>query len=785
MKTSNLNIAILFFAIFALAISCSPIRKYPADKRLLVSNKLKMNKNAIDAAELKTLYKQKPNRKNLGLYLNIRFWNYASKGKETGFKRWIKNTLAAEPVLLDTTLAESTLKQLEYYLNNHGYFNADISYSVKYPKKRKRCAKIEYKITTHTPYKINSVNYAINDATLKAFVLSEKSKCLIIPGEIYNVDNIDAERERITRTLRNNGYYYFSKDYINFIIDSSLNTHKVDIKIKVSDAMAPSAIKSDSLVTAKHRRFSLNKIIINTDFETDKNIINTYDTVKVIIPARLKKRPPKVYYYAFRNKLKINKKTISQSVYVDSGDIFNISDVEKTYKSLLDLKIYRFVNINFQELERTSDVTGSLDCIIRLTKSPTQALAVSTEATNKGGELGVSAGLVYENKNLFRGADLFDVKVNGAVEFQSVKKNAIKEEPVIKSLPFINTVETGLELNLKIPRFLIPIKQERFPKYFKPKTILTTVFNYQIRPAYERYYLSGSFGYQWKESEHKTHILTPLQVNMIKINPDSTFKAQIDALDNTTLQNAYRDHITTALSYSFIYNTQKINKNEDFIYLRTNVELAGFIFWITNQIRKKQGSYTLLGTPYSQYYRLDVDFRYYMVFDEFNRIVFRTAAGYGSPLDNKNVLPFEKSFYMGGANSMRGWRLKTLGPGAYKQPDSISLEKIGDISLEMNVEYRFPIYKILRGAIFLDVGNIWLRKPSNQLPLAVFNVNTFLSELAFDSGLGLRADFGYFVIRLDGAVVIKDPSMPVHSRWIGQNSNKFMVIGNLGIGYPF
>jgi len=744
-----------------------------------------MNKNSVDAGELKSLYRQKPNRKNLGLYLNIRFWNYSTKGKETGFKRWIKSTFAAEPVLLDTTLCVSSLKQLKYYLENHGYFNSDISYSVKYPPSRKRAAKVTYKVFTYKPYKINKVSYSINDATLKAFVYSEKADCKIKSGDIYNVDNIDAERDRITRTLRNNGYFYFSKDYISFNIDSSLNSRQVDISIKILDARAPSDIKPDSMITVKHKRYTLNKIIVNTEFEPDINISKTYDTIRSLIPNRIKNRPPKIYYYVYSGKLKINKKTISQSVFIDSADYFNITDVEKTYKSLLDLKVYRFVNITFKEIKGGSNVTGELDCLIKLTKSAVQAIAVSTETTNKGGELGLSAGLVYENKNLLRGADIFSMKINGAVEFQSLKKNAIKEKPVIKSLQFINTVEAGIGLNLKIPRFLIPIKQERFPKYFKPKTNIEAVFNYQIRPDYERYYISGSFGYQWKENDYKTHILTPFQVNMVKITPDSSFKAQIDALNNTTLQNSYRDHITTSLTYSFIYNTQKLNSPHDFIYFRTNVELAGLIFWVTNQVRKKQGAYNLLGIPYSQYFRIDADFRYYMVINELNKIVYRAYAGFGSPYDNDNVLPFEKSFYMGGANSMRGWRLKTLGPGAYKQPDSLSLEKTGDISIEMNIEYRFPIYKILRGAIFLDVGNIWLRKPSNQLPLAVFNYKTFLGELAFDSGLGLRADFGYFVIRLDGAVIIKDPSMPLHSRWIGQNSNKFMVIGNLGIGYPF
>jgi len=771
--------------ITVLALSCSPIRKYPKDKYLLVRNKVIMNKNDINVSDLKTLFKQKPNRKNFGLYLNIRFWNYATRGKETGFKKWIKNTFAAEPALLDTTLAESTLTQIGYYLNNHGYFNSDIAYHVKYPKNHGRNAKVEYKIKTYTPYKINSVGYIINDAILKAFVYSEKADCKIIPGQIFNVDKINAERDRITRTLRENGYYYFSKDYINFILDSSLNTHHIDVKIKVSDALVPSKFKPDSLITVKHKRYILNKILINTDFEPDKNKVRTYDTVRITIPARQKNRPPKVYYYVYNEKLKINKKTISQSVFADSGDYFKISDIEKTYKSLLDLRVYRFVNISFQEFAGQGDQYGELECIIKLSKAPVQALSVSTEATNKGGELGVTAGLVYENKNLFRSADLFNIKLNGAIEFQSLKKEAIKETPIIKSLRFINTIETGIELNIKIPRFLIPVRQERFPKYFKPKTNINALFNYQIRPDYERYFLSGSFGYQWKENDYKTHLFTPFQVNIIKIFPDSTFKAQIDALNNRTLQNAYRDHITTSLTYSFIYNTQKINKTEDFIFFRTDAELAGIMFWIINQARNKQGTYSLFGLPYSQYYRIDAEFKYYMVFNQFNSIVYRIYAGYGAPLGKNNVLPFEKSFYMGGANSMRGWRMKTLGPGAYKQPDSLSLEKIGDIALELNLEYRFPIYKYFRGAIFADAGNIWLRKPSTQFPSAVFQLKSFLGELALDAGMGLRADFGYFVLRLDGAVVLKNPANPKYSRWIGQNHNKFELIGNIGIGYPF
>jgi outer membrane protein assembly factor BamA len=429
--------------------------------------------------------------------------------------------------------------------------------------------------------------------------------------------------------------------------------------------------------------------------------------------------------------------------------------------------------------------TGFLNCIIKLSKALVQAISISTDATNTGGELGVAAGVTYTNKNLFRGAEIFAIKVKGAVEFQSFSKKYSLEKPVIQKLKFVNTIETGVNLDLNVPRFLLPVNQTKFPKYFKPKTNINVVFNYQIRPQYERFYTSASFGYQWKESEYKTHFLTPLQVNVVKIYPDSIFYAQIDLLNDIALQNSYRDHIITALSYTFLYNTQQINKNIDFVYLKASGELAGFLFYIVSQIQKKPGAYNLFGIPYSQYFRLDADFRYYMYFAKSHLIVFRTYGGYGMPFNNANVLPFEKSFYEGGANSMRGWRLKNLGPGSYNGASTFALERIGEIGLEGNVEYRFPIYSYFKGAAFVDMGNVWMRKQNDQLEGADFKFNKFLSDLAFDGGLGLRVDFGYFVIRLDGAVVLKDPAKPINTRWIGQNSDRFAVYGNFGIGYPF
>ncbi len=774
------GVIVLLF--FAFATACNPIRKYPKGTYLLKKNHININKTNLDINEMRSLIKQKPTRTNFGLYINIRLWNFAVKGKETGFKKWLKNTIAAEPILLDTILTESSVRQLKYYLESHGYFNSKVEYVTKY---KKWGARTDYLVNTKTPYTVRNINYLIPDATLKAFVYADKNNCKIVSGENYNVDKMDGERDRITRNLQNNGYFYFSKSYISFLVDSSMNSHQIDISIKISDAMGPSKKNPDSLVTVKHKRFTINKIIVNTDFERDRPTNTHYDTIRAIIPNRVKTRPHKVYYFCYPNKLKINLRTLAQTIYIDSNDVYNYNDVDMTYKSLLDLKIYRYVNIEFQSLPDTSAVEGKMDCYIKLSKSPTQALAVSTDATHTGGELGVQASLIYTNKNIFHGAEIYDVKFNGAVDFQSFKKSTGVIKPVIPNLSFIHTIETGLELNIKIPRFLMPVRQYRFPKYFKPKTNINASFNYQIRPEYERYYAIGSFGYQWKENQYKTHYLTPLQVNLVKIFPDSTFTSQVDSIKDRALQNTFRDHIITALAYSFVYNTQNINLKEDFIYLKANAELAGLLFWVYSKIQKRQGAYELFSIPYSQYYKIDADFRYYMYFNDKNLMVFRTYAGFGGPLDKENTLPFEKSFYAGGANSMRAWRLKTLGPGSYKDSATYALDKIGEIGMEFNVEYRFPIYKFLRGAAFIDIGNVWLRKKEALFPGGEFNITRFIGELAVDGGLGLRADFGYFVIRVDGAFVIKDPAQSKNSRWIGQNDRRFLIFGNFGIGYPF
>jgi outer membrane protein assembly factor BamA len=228
-----------------------------------------------------------------------------------------------------------------------------------------------------------------------------------------------------------------------------------------------------------------------------------------------------------------------------------------------------------------------------------------------------------------------------------------------------------------------------------------------------------------------------------------------------------------------------VGQNQDFMYFRGNIELAGFLFWLLNEARGRSGTWSLFDIPYSQFARFDVDYRYYTYFKKGTSLAMRVNAGIGLPLTNKNSLPFEKYFYLGGSNSMRGWRLRTLGPGSYDEGDTVRTDNIGDIGLELNLEYRFPIYKYLKGALFVDAGNVWLRKENPLYPGGNFEFNRFYKEIAVDAGAGIRIDFDFLLIRLDGAIPLKEPRMPEGQRWIFENDRKFKIYGNLGIGYPF
>ncbi len=752
-------------------------------KRLLVKNKIECENKNIETDELYSYIRQKPNRKILGMFrFHMGVYTLASNWKDNKFTNWMENTIGEEPVYLDTMLANQSMRQFELYMGTQGYFDAKVSKKIK--KRGKRKAIVKYKIKTNEPYTIRNINYQIDDNELKDFIFRDTAVSLVQEHKPFNIDKLNKERARITNNLRNIGYYYFSKEYINYQADSTVGNKQIDLTLIVSDFQRQHPTKQDSIITEKHNRYIINSITVNPDFDASIRDKRDYDTT---VYRPFKNDTTYKYFFISRNEnLSIKPKIIGQSIFYKPGDYYRQKEIDETYRRLTSLEIFRFSNIQFRETNNSDQRNvDTLDCTIQLTRSPVNAANLELEGTNSSGDLGVATNIVLQNKNIFKGAEVFNITLNGALEVQQVTGGMSKDE-VLGALPF-NTLETGINAGLDIPKFLLPIRAEEFSKRNLPQTSINTGFHYQFRPDYVRTIGNVTFGYQWQETNAKRHIVNPFEFSTVKLNPDSSFIKRLEQIQDERLKRSYRDHLTTSSSYSYIFSNQQLSKLSDFIYFRINLESAGNLLQWKNDLmdspKTMGGNYTLFNIKYSQYLRTDFDFRYYRVFNELNTVVSRFAMGIGHAYGNANILPFEKSFYAGGANGIRAWKIRSLGPGSYS--DENNFDKTGDLHLETNLEYRFKIYSFLDGAAFIDAGNIWLLDPSPEYPGGTFYFDMFLADVAVGGGLGLRFDFSFFVFRIDGAMPIRDPKKPVNQRWIDDTFSIKDMKFNFGIGYPF
>ena len=491
-------------------------------------------------------------------------------------------------------------------------------------------------------------------------------------------------------------------------------------------------------------------------------------------------------YFVYATNPKINIKRFDQIIHIKDNEAFSVSKVKNTYRGLSNFKIYGNSNITFDtnvvKHHFADDGRNWLDCNILLQRNKLNGYSVELEGTNSSGDLGIKGNIVFQNKNIFRGSEQFRLRANGGFEAQSIRStNADNGENSV-----FNTTEFGLDASVFFPRFLSPVYLKNFIRDYQPKTNITTGVNSQKRINYSRFIINLSFGYDWMASTTVQHVLTVMNINSVKVDPSAAFRDTLDLETNQRIKDQYSNHLIIGLKYSFIYNNQNINKLNDFFYFRANFESSGNALSLFNNSMPRDTASNqreLLGITYAQYFRFDFDFRYYRLLTEKNRLVFRTIIGAGLPYGNSLEMPFERSFYSGGANGMRGWQFRELGPGSYNGTDDV--ERIGDIQFEVSGEYRFPIYSMLNGALFTDVGNIWTINESNYLPGGKFGINSFYEELAVDAGVGIRLDFSFFIFRIDYAIPLRDPARNDGDRWMFHDLQLSHSRLNFGIGYPF
>ncbi len=720
--------------------------------------------------EIKNYIRQKPNKTILGMKFHLGLYNISPKDKESGFiTDWLR-TIGESPVIFDEFSTSKTSSQLELYFRNKGYYDSEVSDSVIFKKKK---AKVIYTIQANEPYRIRNIKYSFEDSSMTDLIIDDKTHSLLKNGDLFDVDILSDERERIAELTRTKGFYYFSKEYIFYQADSSLNDKQVDINIIIKKFKQ--STPNGGYIEREHPLTRIRNVYIHTNYQPKialGNFAEYASELDTIVSNGI--------YLVYRGEENIKTTVVTESNFIQPGDLFNMTNVSRSYRNLSALHAFRLVNINFKEAENDSLFKGkSIDCEILLTPSILQSFTVELEGTNSSGNIGAAGNLIYQHRNLFEGAENFDLRFKGAME-------TLKES---YSNDFGNMVEIGSEMKVTIPKFILPFKTDQFIKKYNPSTSVSMAYNFQRRPDYTRTIANVSFGYNWKGNRFLTHIINPIELNFVKI----PYKSQdfSDWLEGKYIYYSYQPHLVSVTNYSLIYTNQNIQKSANFQYLRLNLESAGNILSTSYKILDIEAegeNYKLFNTEFAQYVRGDIDFRYYDIINKNNSIVYRFFAGAGVPYNNSNALPFEKKYFAGGANSIRAWQVRNLGPGSYSEELTSSYpNKTADIKLEANIEYRFKLFWLLEGALFVDAGNIWAINSSDEREGALFQTNTFYKEIAIGTGFGTRFDFSFFVFRLDLGIKAMDPSVIDGQNWIIGNrkmtSDDFTI--NLGIGYPF
>lgn len=756
----------ILFSLVILGLSGCAVRKYVPEGKTILTKYEVVNespKYSFSKSEVSSRIVQKPN-KNLFGWLP-RVWVYYKTIDKTdrGFYRWVNKNFGVEPVYYNSMLTADSKRQIENYLNNTGFFKSKVVATKNDKNKR---AKVVYRIKPKKPYTIRDVNRKIYDSAIAKEVQVIDNDMLVKSGDNYDVFVMDKERDLIMTHLRDNGYYFFTKENIVYEVDTNLMQKKADVTLRIDGQ--------------KHYKYKINKVFVYPDYDVKTANTITNDTVPFTFSLR-RKEPDRQFHFIYGKNPKVNFKTFNQVIQIHEGDDFSQKKVSQTYRALGSLKLYSLSNISFDTVASGNDSVKLMNCTVTLQKSKIHHYNIQLEGTNSGGDLGALGSVSYRNNNIFRGSEVLRITLRGGFQAQRVENYIIDEG-------LFNTKEFGAEASIMFPRFLSPVSLHRFVSEYQPKTMLSTGYNMQIRPLYDRYIMTASFGYNWRSTNTLEHFLTPINLNTVKVLPSKIFAFLLDLETNQRIKDQYTDHLIFGLNYALIFNNQNVKKSNDFFYLKFDIETSGNLLSLFNNtplITKNDNYHEIIGIRYAQYIKYQFDFRFYHYFRNRNVLALRFFYGQGIAYGNSNDIPFEKSFYAGGSNGMRGWQFRGLGPGEFINESGYDMEHIGDVQLESNIEYRFPLYGVLKGALFSDVGNIWTLTNNESFPGGQFKFDKFYKQLALDAGFGIRFDFSFFLIRLDMAVPLVDPAYPEDSRLRISKLQWKDVVWNFGIGYPF
>jgi outer membrane protein assembly factor BamA len=770
----NSQIYIFSLALLALG-SCSLTKFVPDGSYLLNEVNIVSEQSEVKPAPFKSYVRQNPNSKWFSL-IKVPLYTYNLSGRDSS--KWINRMwrrLGDGPVLYDEGLDIRSQQEIKKALNNQGYMSATVKSSKKISKKK---LNLTYTIVPGKPYIVKSLKYDIRDKGIEAILKKDSAETKLSKGMLFDINVLDAERQRIVNNLINQGYYKFNKDYITFTADTVRNTYQVNLTMHL---LLYKASAADEL--RNHSQYRINKV----NFITDYDVLQSSALSSIEINDSIHYKGYPIYY---KDKLYLRPKVLTENTHIHPGRLFSERAVQNTYSSLGRLSAIKYSNIRFFETQIAD--SSKLDCYVLLTKSKHKSVAFELEGTNSAGDLGAAASVSFNHRNLFKGSESFMFKVRGAYEAISGLQGAYGNND--------NYTEYGAESSINFPSFLFPFLSENFTRSIRATTEFGMQYSYQLRPEFSRTIASASWSYKWAQRRQKVqHRIDLLDISYIYL-PWISPKFRADYLDkaNSIFQYNYDNHLIVRSGYSYYYNsiggTMQNNTTASNSYsVRINLESAGNLLYaiskLVNQQKTENGDYSILNIAYAQYVKGDFDFAKNVEIDKRNSLAFHAAFGVAYPYGNTAVLPLEKRYFSGGANSVRGWSVRTLGPGSYKGADNNInyLTQSGDLKLDLSMEYRSKLFWKVQGAAFIDAGNIWTIRDYENQPGGAFKINKFYKEIAFAYGLGLRLDFDYFVLRFDGGMKAVNPAYSSGKERYPIFSPDFSrdFAFHFAVGYPF
>ena len=697
------HIYIPLMAVAVAMCSCSVSRDIPEDSYLL--NKTKVVADGkyrdINPGSLKGYVRQKPNSRWFSA-VKLPLGVYAMAGKDSSWVNRMLRQMGEAPVIYDTVQAQLTCRDLQQALQNKGYLDAQVEL---YIDKKKHKLDAVYVLHPGEPYFVRNLDFVIEDSVVAN--LLRKRNTLLHQGMQFSVETLSAERNAITQYLQNNGYFRFHKEYITYGAKKDEAQHGVDLKL---------------LLQQQHKPYTIGSITHEGGQDDD-------------------------------GKVHLRQSVLVENTFLAPGDLYSAAKLQNTYNHFGRLGAVRYTNIAFEQQPDTT----LLDTKIQVLTNKPSTISFQPEGTNTAGDFGAAASLTYQNRNLFKGSETFSLQLRGAYE-------AIKGLEGYSNQDF---TEYSVETKLSFPRFIMPFLSRNFRRRTIATSELALLYDVQDRPEFHRRVLSTGWSYHWRpQNHHDSYRFDLLNLNYVFMPWISeTFKTEY--LDNTSNQNVilrynYEDLFIMKMGFGYTYNN-------GVVALKTNVETAGNLLGLCSNIfgssKNELGQYELFNIAYAQYVKGDFDYTQQLFKGANDQLVFHIGLGVAYPYGNAKVLPFEKRYFSGGANSVRGWTVRSLGPGRYKDKDGRInfITMTGDLKLDLNVEYRMKLFWKFNGAIFADAGNVWTLRDYPDQPGGQFKFNRFLSDLAVSYGAGLRLNFDYFILRFDLGMKAINPAFEIES----------------------